>query len=516
MLIRQFIQYILGFVIFTASSFALSNTEFTYYIIDNIIDNGIELIGCAGTCPSDLVIPDTIDGNSVTSIGGQAFRHNQLTSVTIPNSVTSIGEWAFFNNQLTSVTIPDSVTSIGDYAFAFTQLTSVTIPDSVTSIEYSAFRNNQLTSVTFLGDRPEIGIAAFNYNIDLVTISYCTGATGWPGYAIEGITPQLDETCDSDGDGINNTQDAFPFDATNLLEGTEFTYNVIDDGIEVTGCVGGCSTDLVIPDEIDGYRVAAIGDDAFENNYFSELTLPSGLERVGRYAFSQNQLTNVTIPDSVSYIGDRAFADNQITTVTFPDSVKIIGDGAFHSNQLTSVTIPDDVTTIGWSAFADNQLNTVTIGNSVTSIRDLAFSYNQLTSVSIPDKVSFIGRYAFLSNQLTNLIFSGEPPTIGNNAFSNNSLTSITYCQNESDNWDGVIIEGITPQFDENCFNSTTEYSVLDIDQSGSVDALTDGLILLRYFFGLRGDNLINGTIATDANRTTAEDIEEHIQSLLP
>ena len=48
----RFTQYILGFVIFTASSFALSDTEFTY----NVIGDGIEITGCAGTCPSDLVI----------------------------------------------------------------------------------------------------------------------------------------------------------------------------------------------------------------------------------------------------------------------------------------------------------------------------------------------------------------------------------------------------------------------------------------------------------------------------
>ena len=57
-------------------------------------------------------------------------------------------------------------------------------------------------------------------------------------------------------------------------------------------------------------------------------------------------------------------------------------------------------------------------------------------------------------------------------------------------------------------------YSALDLDQNGSFEALTDALILLRYAFGLRGDNLINGAIATDANVTTPEEIEIQIQSL--
>ena len=55
-----------------------------------------------------------------------------------------------------------------------------------------------------------------------------------------------------------------------------------------------------------------------------------------------------------------------------------------------------------------------------------------------------------------------------------------------------------------------------DIDGNGNVDALTDGLLILRYLFGLQGDTLINGVIASDATRKTAEEIEAHLASLMP
>lgn len=55
-----------------------------------------------------------------------------------------------------------------------------------------------------------------------------------------------------------------------------------------------------------------------------------------------------------------------------------------------------------------------------------------------------------------------------------------------------------------------------DIDGNGEIDALTDGLLTLRYLFGLQGDTLINGVVAGDAARTTAEEIEAHLETLMP
>lgn len=55
-----------------------------------------------------------------------------------------------------------------------------------------------------------------------------------------------------------------------------------------------------------------------------------------------------------------------------------------------------------------------------------------------------------------------------------------------------------------------------DIDGNGNVDALTDGLMLLRYLSEKRGAPLIDGAVATAATRTTAADIETYIASHMP
>ena len=55
-----------------------------------------------------------------------------------------------------------------------------------------------------------------------------------------------------------------------------------------------------------------------------------------------------------------------------------------------------------------------------------------------------------------------------------------------------------------------------DVDANGQVDALTDGLLLIRYMFGLRGPSLISGAIGASAGRNTAAAVETHIASQIP
>lgn len=53
----------------------------------------------------------------------------------------------------------------------------------------------------------------------------------------------------------------------------------------------------------------------------------------------------------------------------------------------------------------------------------------------------------------------------------------------------------------------------LDVDGDGTNDALTDGLLVIRYLFGLRGEALVSGAIGANATRTTAADIEDFLKA---
>ncbi len=151
----------------TKKDVTLTGAKFEIYKILDITSSGVVTLKSSVDRSSltAVIIPNTIDGTTVTSIGAQAFVFcNSLTSVTIPNSVTSIRENAFaYCLSLTSITIPNSVASIANGTFSDCEkLTNITIPNSVTSIGSGAFLNcKSFTSITIPNSVTSIGNRVF-------------------------------------------------------------------------------------------------------------------------------------------------------------------------------------------------------------------------------------------------------------------------------------------------------------------------------------------------------------------
>ncbi|MGN0638771.1 MAG: leucine-rich repeat protein [Huintestinicola sp.] len=413
------------------------------------------------TFPQDLVIPREIDGKRVTAIGENAFSHCSFTTVTIPDSVTSIGDYSFqWCTELTSVTIPNSVTYIGHSAFYLCEsLTSVTIPDSMTSIGYGAFRQcYSLTSVTipdsvtyidqyafdksdsltsiFIPDSVTyINEAAFSRCNKLVNVSIPKGCqveekafTNSPNVKIE--------IREKGSSGTKPQQPSRPAQETSSDNTDDLKYEVSGDGtVVITGLKETSSAQsLVIPREIDGKPVTAIGEYAFkECKSLTSVTIPDSVTSIGKYAFWRcESLSSITIPNNVRVIGSFAFSFcSSLTSITIPDSVTDIGKDAFYyCDHLTSIAIPDSVTDIGESTFAHcRRLKSITIPNNVKSIGYEAFyNCNSLTSIIIPNSVTSIGDEAFaVCDSLTSVTISDSVTSIGYRVFWHcESLTSVT------------------------------------------------------------------------------------------
>ena len=166
------------------------------------------LLGYCGN-ETELVLPDTYNGenyqinqyafynrdtlksvvipDSVTGIGDRAFYDcYDLTSVTIGGGVTSIGVQAFwYCEALTGIAIPDSVKIIGEEAFQHCRgLTGLTLGNGVESIEEGAFHGcTGLTSLTIPDSVMSIGKDAFNWCFGLTSVQFSGTIAQWNAIA---------------------------------------------------------------------------------------------------------------------------------------------------------------------------------------------------------------------------------------------------------------------------------------------------------------------------------------------
>lgn len=56
---------------------------------------------------------------------------------------------------------------------------------------------------------------------------------------------------------------------------------------------------------------------------------------------------------------------------------------------------------------------------------------------------------------------------------------------------------------------------LLDLDNDGEINALTDGLLFIRSLFGFSGEALTQGAVSSECSRCSALDIEGHINTVL-
>ncbi|QQO08177.1 leucine-rich repeat protein [Breznakiella homolactica] len=206
-----------------------------------------------------------------------------------------------------------------------------------------------------------------------------------------------------------------------------FTPGISGDAVTIIGCTV-IDPVVVVPEQIDGKVVIAIGANAFENkNTLTEVYLPDAIREIGDYAFfTCTNLTSISLPAATT-IGDSAFSTcTNLTSISFP-AAATIGDGAFSTcTNLTSISLPS-ATTIGENAFAVcTNLTSISLPSATTIGESVFFHCTNLTSISLPVATT-IGEAAFyVCNSLTSISLPSAT-TIGDSAFySCSGLTSIS------------------------------------------------------------------------------------------
>ena len=307
--------------------------------------------GYTDACTGDIVIPSSVNGCSVTSIGNSAFMNcYALSTITIPNSVTSIGQNAF--SDCTSLALVNM---------------EVETPIVITADVFT--------------------------NADRVNAALHVPAGCKAAYADASIWKEFGTILEGNEGTIINTS---------TIEGWNVVFTTLDDTKKTcqVGYLDGSFNkpavdrdavdgSLTIPESVDGYKVVKIGKYAFDNTIkMTSVTIPATVTYIDRNAFFNcNGLTSFELPAGVAHLGDRALSSLRgVTSLkvadgnTFYDShgdcnaiIETATNKLLFGSKIT--TIPADVPEIGESAFENMDNFTFTIPSTVTKIDDNAFYF---------------------------------------------------------------------------------------------------------------------------------------------
>lgn len=438
-------------------SFVIKDGVLQSYISENeaviTVPDGVTVIGknAFAKCENlvTVVLPDT-----VKELEEGAFQECiNLSSVQLSNNIESIGAWAFVMcEKLGCITFPDSLCSIGTGAFiGCSALTKLTIPQNVSKIGGGAF--------SFCESLTDIAVDPMNEKFE--TESGMLLQTDGEDYAIiccpagrigRVVIPDfIDAVCASAFGGCDQIteiifpacmsvigENAFhscsaltsvrlPMELEQILSGAfahckQLKRVFIPSSLKKieANVFEGCDNLTIYatsPSYAEKYAIKSglrfianiIADCWIMDNTLirysylmkeKEVTLPSGITRIGESAFEGNTLIkSIVIPEGVTEIKERAFANcTHLQKISLPDSILVIGQEVFAGcTRLRSITLPDGLTEIGCGAFSGCcRLNEVSIPHTVRCIDSSAFrGCEKLRKLTIPDGIKAIYMFAF-------------------------------------------------------------------------------------------------------------------------
>jgi len=404
--------------------------DFTYSVID---DETICIEGCTST-ETDLIIPDTIDGMTVTELSGKAFGDTPdqpYETISIPATVTYISEDNPFMYcpSLKKITV-DSANA--DYV---SENGVIYLKDKSLLVCYPPAKEGNSFDVP--KGVKEIGLAGI-YNTKLSEINFPSTLEHIRNYGV--------------GGNIN-------------LKSVDLSGTALE-VISIAGFVE-CKSlnEVLLPDTLQEIDMGA-----FMNcESLEEITLPDSLTYVGQYGFMGTAMTKIEIPDSVGEIGYSAFGYQDENTPV--DDFLIIGsynsaahkystdvDEEYDYKNEFNFTTPEayaeleEYNSFDKSMYEDFEYTLIN-GEAVitgcesvdikievpSEINDMpvtriymsAFGNSTAEEIIIPDSVKTIDKLAFYGcSSLKKLTINGAE-TIGDSAFVMcSSLTELTFSGN--------------------------------------------------------------------------------------
>lgn len=314
------------------------------------IGEGLKYIGdkaFANSPVKEANLPSTLRDISSTAFTGYSSYCPFVNDIQPENHIRYIGKVAYqcVDRDLEEYTIKDGTVTLADNLFENWQGNATTfhIPASVEQIGNKAFAGTQIKTLPEMPGLKRIGDEAFYQckNLKKVTIP---------------------ETVEYIGGG------AF-YGCSNIWS---LTYNAIN-----AECERLMESNIPLEKIVIGDKVRRLPNGIFSGREFTEVALPSCLERIDEFAFyGCKNLTTINLSDSIRYIGDNAFYGcSSLKNIHWPLRLTTIGSRAFRQTALETISLPEGVTSVGDGAFSDCPAKTVYIPSTANVEDNFTYSF---------------------------------------------------------------------------------------------------------------------------------------------
>ena len=388
----------------------------------------LEFVGISSFEDNDLVSLDLSGCTRLDTIERSAFESNSIPSLNLSNcsQLIYIGNEAFNDNSIASLDLSNlsNLIAIGYRAFRENKITNLDLSDctSLTSIGSYAFSGNRLTSVDLTSCASLLSIETHAFSINYSLAGFHLPEVTYNGTVYNTWTDENDNRYIA---GTDLATDLWTFYVPLI------PYTLTDEDVVVeNGRITSCSYDfalknIIIPQILDGQTVTGIGSERSAS------------------VFRNKGITSVELPASLEFIGISSFENNDLVSLDLSGCTRLdtIERSAFESNSIPSLNLSNcsQLIYIGNEAFSYNSIASLDLSNlsNLIAIGYRAFRENKITNLDLSDCTSLtsIGSYAFSGNRLTSvdLTSCASLLSIENYAFSNNyslagfHLPEVTY-----------------------------------------------------------------------------------------
>lgn len=174
------------------------------------------------------------------------------------------------------------------------------------------------------------------------------------------------------------------------LSSEDFKYSIISDTqkepiVEITSYTGS-DTDIVIPSEIDGYKVVGIGKSFSKNSKknFNNVVISKGIKYIKENSFNSLDSLSIELPSTIEYIGENAFAGSKLKSLNLPEGLIGISRNAFSDTEFedTKIILPSSLLYIDCETKNEPDIGLYPSYS--------LFSYSNITSIHYSDNVRFV------------------------------------------------------------------------------------------------------------------------------